>query len=232
VAAYLIDVLIALVVPVIITFIIGRILRAAGLIVPQENYDPREQWVGFGAGLKMAVLISFLLYTGPIYFILCHASPWQATFGKRLMNIFVSRDSSERISAFRSAGRWLAMFLAALLGGNFVSLVTIAASRRGKALHDFVAGTVVLRGRPADSAPLGLWRVAASFGIPILWMTITVLATSPRPTINQRPIASSTPAGHTHSHRSAASGAIRVARRAGIALAATPAASITPSTAP
>ena len=46
---------------------------------------------------------------GPIsYFILCEASTWQATFGKRLLRIYVTDDSRKRISIMRSLGGGLA----------------------------------------------------------------------------------------------------------------------------
>jgi uncharacterized RDD family membrane protein YckC len=229
-AAYLIDVLISLV-PVIITNITLRTLARTGAWVPPP--DPRAQWVALGSGAKSAVLVCFVFSTGVLYFILCHASPWQATFGKRWLNIFVAGDNGERISNLRSAGRWLVMFLAAIFGGSLVSLVTIAASDRGKALHDFAAHTVVLTGRPAVSGPLGWWRVAVFMGIPILWFEATFLMNMGSwPAIPHEERQRVACVFLLHSHRSAASGAIRVARRAGIALAAIPAASITPSTAP
>jgi uncharacterized RDD family membrane protein YckC len=177
-AAYFIDMLVGIGVPILITWVVGNILRSAGVLVRHDNYDPRETWVALGAAGKLAVFAGFILQTGPLYFILCHASEWQATVGKRLLRIFVSGDDGGRISTMRSAGRWCVLFLLAWFGGSLVSLVRIAASKRGKALHDFVAHTVVLNGRTSGAGWLGLWRVAAFFGIPALWVIITILTTA------------------------------------------------------
>jgi hypothetical protein len=46
-----------------------------------------------------------------------------------------------------------------------------------KALHDYVAKTLVVRGRPVPGGSIEAWRVVAAFGIPFVWLMSTVLAT-------------------------------------------------------
>ena len=40
----------------------------------------------------------------------------------------------------------------------------------GFALHDYIASTLVMRGRPVPGGSLEAWRVIAAFGIPFVWL--------------------------------------------------------------
>jgi RDD family len=59
---------------------------------------------------------------------LWEASSWQATLGKRLLNIYVTDDNRQRISLGRSVGRWLARWICSWFGGNLISVITIAST--------------------------------------------------------------------------------------------------------
>ena len=179
IAAYLLDLLIALSVLVLVA-ITFRLLRAIGLWTPAgagAYFSPEDAWRALGVGAKLAIVFSFVLSQGAAYLILFDASPWQATFGKRLLNVYVTDDEGRRISLVRSFGRWFAMWAFGLFGGSFISLVTIAATRNKKALHDFAAKTLVVSGRPALSGELEPWRAVIAFGLPFVWMMGTFLAT-------------------------------------------------------
>ncbi len=130
-----------------------------------------------GVVAKLCIIFGFVLSMGPIYFILCEASAWQATFGKRLLKIYVTDDGRKRISIMRSLGRWLTRWFCGWFGGNFLSLITIAVTGNRKAIHDFLGGTLVLQGRPPDEGPLEPWRIAAAFGFPFVWLMGTFMAT-------------------------------------------------------
>ena len=176
IAAYLFDILIAFSVmaPVAITM---RLFRAIGVWTPVAGGDPQALWMRMSVGPKLLVVLAYVVVMGPLYFILFHASPWQATFGKRLLNIRVTDDAGNRISLGRSFGRWFAMWFLGWFGGSLVSLITIAASRNKKALHDMLAGTLVLDGPPATSDPLEPWRVLVAFGAPFVWLIATFMIT-------------------------------------------------------
>ena len=178
IAAYLIDLLVSLSV-VLLVALTMRGLRAIGAWTPTEAGGgvPEEMWGALGAGAKLAILVAFVLFGGPIYLIVFDASPWQATFGKRLLNIHVTDDAGRRISLARSFGRWLAMWVFSWFAGWLVSLITIAASRQKKALHDFVANTLVLRGQPVPGGALEPWRLVVAFVVPFLWLVGTFLTT-------------------------------------------------------
>jgi uncharacterized RDD family membrane protein YckC len=174
-AAHLIDVGFSLV-PFALALVIGRTMLETGIWVLKSSHtgaDPRVMWAGFGPVARWAVIFEFFVGMGLVYITLFHASPWQATFGKRIMGIYVASDKGERIGVLRSFGRGFIKFILSVFGGSLISLITIAASQRRKALHDFVARTVVVRGRPLTTGPLEFWRVAAAVVIPIVWILTT-----------------------------------------------------------
>jgi uncharacterized RDD family membrane protein YckC len=167
-AAYLLDVVIAASVLLFAGFAM-RGLRAFGLWLPAvQGLSPSEMWRGLGVGAKLSILFGFVLSMGPIYLVLFEASPWQASFGKRLFDIYVSDNEGRRIGVVRAFGRWFAKFFFNLFALWVVSMATIAATREKKALHDFVARTLVLRGRPVPGGSLEPWRITFAFGIPFL----------------------------------------------------------------
>jgi uncharacterized RDD family membrane protein YckC len=154
-----------------------RLFRAAGIWTPGGggNVDPVGLWHGLAVTSKLLILLAYVVSQGVFYFIFFAASPWQATIGQRLLKIYVTDDRGNRISLARSFGRWLAMWCFGLFGGSFVSLITILATQKHKALHDMVAGTLVLNGRPQE--PIEPWRVLAAFGLPYVWLIATFMYT-------------------------------------------------------
>ncbi len=155
-----------------------RVLRGVGLWMPNvAQATPEETWFALGAVAKMLVVITFVLSMGPVYFVLCEASAWQATFGKRLLNFYVADDGGRRISLGRASGRWIIKWMSTWFGGILISILTIALTRERKAIHDYGAGTISVRGRPVPGGVLEPWRIAAGLGLPLVWMLGTFLAT-------------------------------------------------------
>ena len=103
-------------------------------------------WDGLGPAAKYAVLTAYIVATGPIYYTLFHSSPWQATFGKRILKIYVTAEDGQRIGLRRSFARWFAFWALGLSGISLFSLLTIAENQQHKAIHDFLVGTLVWRG--------------------------------------------------------------------------------------
>src|SRR5882762_3856908 len=175
--AHLLDVVIAFSV-VVVVGITMRILHALGLWMPvAQGLSPGEIVRALGFGAKLLILLAFVLAQGAIYRVLFEASPWQASFGKRLLNIYVADNAGQQISTAQSFCRWLAKWLFGLFGGSFVSAITIVATENRKALHDFAAKTLVMTGRPVPGGSLEPWRIAAAFGLPFIWIMGTFLAT-------------------------------------------------------
>jgi hypothetical protein len=78
IAAYLLDLLIAFSVLLLVA-ISMRVFRAVGVWTPDGTEDPVEIWRALGVGAKLLVVSAYVLSGGPVYFILFHASPWQAS---------------------------------------------------------------------------------------------------------------------------------------------------------
>ena len=168
---YLLDLPIAILSVIVPVYLIMRLLIATGAWVPAGEEAPWRSSHGY------IITIAFFLSTGPVYFVLCHASPWQATFGKCLLNIYVTGDDGKRISLARSFVRGLTLWFSIAFSVALISVITIAASKKRKAVHDSVAQTLVLTGRPVPGGALEPWRIAAFVGFPVAWMVGTFLAT-------------------------------------------------------
>jgi uncharacterized RDD family membrane protein YckC len=81
-----------------------------------------------------------------VYFTVLTASRWQATYGKKLVNIYVGLTDGSRLTPTLSVLRWLAYTISFLpLGLGFV---LIGLTKEKTALHDLICSTRVFRGRP------------------------------------------------------------------------------------
>lgn len=87
-----------------------------------------------------AGLVTGLL--GWFYFAGMESSTRQATIGKSIMGIYVTDVDGRRISFLRATGRYFAKFLSALI--LFIGFIMVAFTARKQALHDMIAGTLVL----------------------------------------------------------------------------------------
>ncbi len=85
-----------------------------------------------------ALLITWLYHA---YF---ESSTWQATPGKRVVNLYVTDLSGQRISFLNATGRHFAKIVTGLIP-LFIGYIMAAFTERRQALHDMIAGTLVLR---------------------------------------------------------------------------------------
>ena len=84
-----------------------------------------------------------------VYYSVLESSRWQATVGKRVCRLRVTRLDGQRISLPRAVGRYFAKFLSAFI--LCIGFLMIAWTRRKQGLHDLVADTLVVRRRsPSD----------------------------------------------------------------------------------
>lgn len=93
--------------------------------------------VGAGDPGAMCVVIGWL------YSALMESSRWQGTLGKRACGLVVVDEQSNSISFARATGRYFAKYISVLTMG--VGFVMAAFTRRKQALHDIIAGTLVLK---------------------------------------------------------------------------------------
>jgi uncharacterized RDD family membrane protein YckC len=86
----------------------------------------------------ISILITWL------YHAYMESSEWQATVGKRAMNIYVTDLSGQRISFLHATGRNFAKIITGLLP-LFIGYIMAGFTERRQALHDMIASTLVLR---------------------------------------------------------------------------------------
>lgn len=84
-----------------------------------------------------------------LYFAGLESSPVQATAGKLAFRIYVTDVPGNRISFGQAVGRILGKFLSAL--PLFFGFLLVLFTQRRQCLHDFLAGTVVIRGHCSRS---------------------------------------------------------------------------------
>jgi uncharacterized RDD family membrane protein YckC/Tfp pilus assembly major pilin PilA len=85
-----------------------------------------------------------------LYYALMHSSSQQATVGKRAIGIKVTDLQGERIGFWRATGRYFATILSSLTLG--IGFVMAGFTQRRQALHDIVAGTLVVSRDASPSA--------------------------------------------------------------------------------
>ena len=105
----------------------------------QEIAEAREHlWL---STRRLAAMLA--IGCGWLYAAWYESSPAQATIGKRWMGLRVVDDHGERLSFLRATGRYAAKYLSAL--PCFLGFIMALFSSRGRALHDRLAGTRVVR---------------------------------------------------------------------------------------
>jgi uncharacterized RDD family membrane protein YckC len=73
------------------------------------------------------------------------SSSWQATIGKKVLGLAVTDTEGRRISFGRASGRYFAKFVTNLIP-LFIGYILTGFTERKQAIHDMIAGCLVLRG--------------------------------------------------------------------------------------
>jgi len=138
-AAYLIDSILLGLIFFPLGLGLGLIMGATG-----NNQNP-ELMLGLNGGLNMVSLVVTWLYSS-----LLESSSWQGTVGKKLIGLRVTDLDGRRISFGRATGRHFGKILSGLI--CLVGFIMAAFTEKHQALHDQLAGTLVLTG-PATGDP-------------------------------------------------------------------------------
>ncbi|MFM1884967.1 MAG: hypothetical protein RL026_124 [Pseudomonadota bacterium] len=110
-------------------------------------FDPTANTL-FGSPLKALLYYLFSIGGGVLYAALMHSSSLQATVGKMAFGIKVTDLQGNRISLGRAVGRYFAMIVSAIT--LCIGYLMAAFTQRRQALHDLLAGTLVVS---RDSTP-------------------------------------------------------------------------------
>ena len=110
-----------------------------------QQVDPRAamafvapMFMAFFLGMIGFVIIQWLYFAG------MESSARQATFGKSVMSLRVTNSEGRRISFGHATGRFFAKIVSGMVP-LAIGYIMAAFTERKQALHDFIAGTLVLR---------------------------------------------------------------------------------------
>jgi uncharacterized RDD family membrane protein YckC len=94
-----------------------------------------------GRGLLRAFVVKQLLHWA--YYSLLESSTWQATLGKKALGLEVTDLNGARLSFGHATGRWAARYISVMTLG--IGYVMAGFTEKKQALHDMIAGTLVIR---------------------------------------------------------------------------------------
>ena len=112
-----------------------------GQIHPNEDMNDVGIFMLIGL-LFLAATVS-LLWTW-LYHALMESSEWHATVGKRLLGLVVTDMAGQRVSFGRATGRHFAKIITNMVPA-FIGYIMAGFTERKQALHDMLAGCLVLR---------------------------------------------------------------------------------------
>jgi uncharacterized RDD family membrane protein YckC len=92
--------------------------------------------------LFLAATVSLLLTW--LYHALMESSEWQATLGKRVLGLVVTDMAGRRVSFGRATGRHFAKIITNMVPA-LIAYIMAGFTERKQALHDMIAGCLVLR---------------------------------------------------------------------------------------
>ena len=136
------------------TFIVGFLAIGMGLSAAVQQIQPGESLEALtallGSGFILAVLLIMIVGSG-LYFAGLECSPLQGSLGKKILGLYVTDATGNRISFGRASGRFFAGKFVALgvpgLGILYFILSCIFAgfTPKKQALHDMIADCLVMR---------------------------------------------------------------------------------------
>ncbi|HTK32039.1 MAG TPA: RDD family protein [Candidatus Saccharimonadaceae bacterium] len=126
----------------IVTFPISLLFHVPILAWAHSDDVSPEDVVAAIGSLMMVALVSAVLHW--LYYALMESSPRQATLGKMALNVRVTDLQWRRLSFGRATGRYFAKILSGLI--LLIGYIMAAFTSRKQALHDMIAGTLVIRG--------------------------------------------------------------------------------------
>lgn len=150
--AALIDLLIlALPLAVFVSFLSVAMSTSQSFLSLKPGMSRSELLSKFGPNFLTITLVFFLLLSW-LYFAILESSLWNATAGKRMLNIYVTDLRGSRISFARASvrfftGRLLLHVPGVALYYCLVEFACIGLTPRKQAVHDMIASSLVLRGK-------------------------------------------------------------------------------------
>lgn len=142
--AYLIDgIILSVVVWILMMVFMGSAFAALGGLGGMENMSEEEAMMMMGpmmaaiGGVTLgAIVVQWL------YFALMESSANQATLGKMALGIKVTDMNGDRLTFLRATGRHFSKIISGMI--LMIGYIMAAFTEKRQALHDMIAGTLVL----------------------------------------------------------------------------------------
>jgi uncharacterized RDD family membrane protein YckC len=112
-----------------------------GTIHPDEDFNDVGIFMLIGL-IFLAATVS-LVFTW-LYHALMESSEWQATVGKKLLGLVVTDMTGQHVSFWRATARHFAKIITNMVPA-FIGYIMAAFTEKKQALHDVLAGCLVLR---------------------------------------------------------------------------------------
>ncbi len=136
-AAFVIDILVFIAIYIVV-FVVSRSIEMGSSSFPEMSDD---------VAILMALILPFVCDW--LYQALLTSSRWQATLGMRAMGIVVTDQAGRRLSFGRATARYFAKLLSWVT--SFIGFLMQPFTKRKQALHDKIAGCLVVRRRRAPA---------------------------------------------------------------------------------
>jgi uncharacterized RDD family membrane protein YckC len=145
VVAYLLDSLIIgvamIAVCVPLFFLFGGLAFIRSL--PQNHGEPGPEFI-FQILAFEGIFILIALLGCWFYYAYFESSSWQATVGKKVMNLYVTDLNTNPVSFGRASGRFFAKIITGLIPLG-IGYILAGVTEKKQALHDMIASCLVLR---------------------------------------------------------------------------------------
>jgi uncharacterized RDD family membrane protein YckC len=125
----------------IVTVPMGLMMSVPTTAAIQSDNLTAEQLAAFLSAYMMAAFVGCL--ANWLYCALMESSKWQATLGKIALGMKVTDLEGRRIGFGRASGRFFAKIVSSLT--LFIGYLIQVFTERRQALHDLIAGTVIVR---------------------------------------------------------------------------------------
>jgi len=141
--AYLIDSIILWIVAAPILIFLA-VMMGVGAALGHAGDHPEDFFAA--SGMVAFIFFFVVIFFGGswLYFALMESSTWQATLGKKAIGLVVTDMQGRRLSFAHATGRFFAKIVTGMIP-LAIGYIMAGFTEKKQALHDFIAGTLVLR---------------------------------------------------------------------------------------